>query len=223
MKKLILSLFVAAACTAPMGCSDTEDDAASKFKVLAERVNRDNTEARDIIVMVDASSDIEWTGSVPEADAQWLTLEKSSGTGIGRIIFSLAENEQIESRSSAISVTGHSVRNGREYSAPDIIVTQLGAAPSIMIGPAGNVSLASDAVTEYSVEVTANFEWRTEVEIVSGEAGWISATYPDKPHTGSGVALFSIAENTTEEARVAVLRFVYTDDPTVGGELTITQ
>ena len=37
------------------------------------------------------------------------------------------------------------------------------------------------------------------------------------------MALFSIAENTTEEARVAVLRFVYTDDPTVCGELTIAQ
>ena len=129
MKKLILSLFVAAVCTVPMGCGDAEDDVASKFNVLAERVNRDNAEARDIIVMVEASADIEWTASVPEPDTQWLTLEKSSGTGIGRIIFSLAENEQIESRSSSISVTGRAVRNGREYAAPAILVTQLGAAP----------------------------------------------------------------------------------------------
>ena len=223
MKKLILSLFVAAVCTVPMGCGDAEDDVASKFNVLAERVNRDNAEARDIIVMIEASADIEWTASVPEPDTQWLTLEKSSGTGIGRIIFSLAENEQIESRSSSISVTGRSVRNGREYSAPAILVTQLGAAPSILIEPAGSVSLASDAIAEYSVEVTANLEWRTEVEIISGEPGWISAIYPDEPYVGAGVALFSIAENTTEESRIAVLRVVYTDDPTVCGELTVTQ
>lgn len=120
-------------------------------------------------------------------------------------------------------MTGRSVRNGREYSAPAILVTQLGAAPSILIEPAGSVSLASDAIAEYSVEVTANLEWRTEVEIISGEPGWISAIYPDEPYVGAGVALFSIAENTTEESRIAVLRVVYTDDPTVCGELTVTQ
>lgn len=77
-----------------MGCGDAEDDAASRFNVLAERVNRDNAEARDIIVMVEASADIEWTASVPEPDTQWLTLEKSSGTGIGRIIFRLPKTNR---------------------------------------------------------------------------------------------------------------------------------
>lgn len=91
----------------------------------------------NVIVMVEASSDVEWTASVPEADRRWLTLEKDSGTGIGRIIFSLSENEQIDSRSTSISVVGRSTRSGREFSAPAVVVTQLGAAPSILIEPHG--------------------------------------------------------------------------------------
>lgn len=137
MKRLIMLLFVLAAGAVFTGCDDTEDDAASKFNVLAERVNKDNAEAVNVIVMVEASSDVEWTASVPEADRDWLTLEKDSGTGIGRIIFSLSENGEIDSRSTSISVTGRSTRSGREFSAPAVVVTQLGAAPSILIEPHG--------------------------------------------------------------------------------------
>lgn len=100
-------------------------------------MNKDNAEAMNVIVMVEASSDVEWKASVPEADRSWLTLEKDSGTGIGRIIFSLSENETIDTRSTSISVTGRSTRSGREFSAPAVVVTQLGAAPSILIEPCG--------------------------------------------------------------------------------------
>ena len=158
-------LFVLAAGAFFTGCDDKEDDAASKFNVLAERVNKDNAEAMNVIVMVEASSDVEWKASVPEADRSWLTLEKDSGMGIGRIIFSLSENETIDTRSTSISVTGRSTRSGREFSAPAVVVTQLGAAPSILIEPAGSVTLPSDAVGAYTIEVTANLEWRTEVEL----------------------------------------------------------
>lgn len=126
MKRLIMLLFVLAAGAVFSGCDDKEDDTASKFNVLAERVNKDNAEAMNVIVMVEASSDVEWTASVPEADRRWLTLEKDSGTGIGRIIFSLSENEQIDSRSTSISVVGRSTRSGREFSAPAVVVTPVG-------------------------------------------------------------------------------------------------
>lgn len=108
MKRFIMLLFVLAAGAFFTGCDGKEDDVASKFNVLAERVNKDNAEAMNIIVMVEASSDVEWKASVPEADRSWLTLEKDSGTGIGRIIFSLSENETIDTRSTSISVTGRS-------------------------------------------------------------------------------------------------------------------
>ena len=223
MKRLIMLLFVLAAGAVFSGCDDKEDDTASKFNVLAERVNKDNAEAMNVIVMVEASSDVEWTASVPEADRRWLTLEKDSGTGIGRIIFSLSENEQIDSRSTSISVVGRSTRSGREFSAPAVVVTQLGAAPSILIEPTGSAGLSSDAVEAYTIEVTANLEWRAEVEIVSGEPGWASVVSPAQSLTGSGQAVFSIAENTTEEARVATLRVVSATDPELFGELTVTQ
>lgn len=223
MKRLIMLLFVLAAGTVFTGCGDKEDDAASKFNVLAERVNRDNTEAVNVIVMVEASSDVEWTASVPEADRSWLTLEKDSGRGIGRIIFSLSGNEEIEPRSTSISVTGRSARSGREYSAPAVVVTQLGAAPSILIEPTGNISLPSDAVGAYAIEVTANLEWRAEVEIISGAPGWASVVSPTESHIGSGQAVFSILENTTEEARIATLRVVSAANPELYGELTVTQ
>lgn len=223
MKRLIMLLFVLAAGAVFTGCDDTEDDAASKFNVLAERVNKDNAEAVNVIVMVEASSDVEWTASVPEADRDWLTLEKDSGTGIGRIIFSLSENGEIDSRSTSISVTGRSTRSGREFSAPAVVVTQLGAAPSILIEPTGTVNLPSDAVGAYTLEVTANLEWRAEVEIVSGAPGWASVVSPAESFAGSGQAVFSILENTTEEARVATLRVVSATDPELCGELTVTQ
>lgn len=115
MKRLIMLLFVLAAGAVFSGCDDKEDDTASKFNVLAERVNKDNAEAMNVIVMVEASSDVEWTASVPEADRRWLTLEKDSGTGIGRIIFRFRRmNRPIPVRLS-ISVVGRSTRSGREF------------------------------------------------------------------------------------------------------------
>ena len=216
-------LFVLAAGAFFTGCDGKEDDVASKFNVLAERVNKDNAEAMNIIVMVEASSDVEWKASVPEADRSWLTLEKDSGTGIGRFIFSLSENETIDTRSTSISVTGRSTRSGREFSAPAVVVTQLGAAPSILIEPAGSVTLPSDAVGAYTIEVTANLEWRTEVEIVSGASGWASVVSPSGPFTGSGQAVFSILENTDGESRAATLRIVSVADPELCAELTVTQ
>lgn len=71
--------------------------------------------------------------------------------------------------------------------------------------------------------MTANLEWRAEVEIVSVEPGWASVVSPAQSLTGSGQAVFSIAENTTEEARVATLRVVSATDPELFGELTVTQ
>lgn len=54
-------------------------------------------------------------------------------------------------------------------------------------------------------------------------SGWASVVSPAESFAGSGQAVFSILENTTEEARVATLRVVSATDPELCGELTVTQ
>ncbi len=223
MKRLTLLLLALASGLLFAGCDDAGDDAVSKFNVLSERVNQDAAARENIIVMVEASSDVTWSASVPEADASWLKLVKTGGTGIGRVIFSLEANASIETRTTTLTVTG-TTRDGRHpIGSSSVIVAQLGAAPSILIEPAGSVSLPADAVGAYTVAVTANLAWKAEVSILSGGEGWITVTAPDATVAGSGEAVLSIAANETENAREAVLRIVHAADAELFAELSILQ
>lgn len=223
MKRLTLLLLALASGLLFAGCDDAGDDAVSKFNVLSERVNQDAAARENIIVMVEASSDVTWSASVPETDASWLKLVKTGGTGIGRVIFSLEANASIETRTTTLTVTG-TTRDGRHpIGSSSVVVAQLGAAPSILIEPAGSVSLPADAVGAYAVAVTANLAWKAEVSILSGGEGWIKVTAPDATVAGSGEAVLSIAANETENAREAVLRIVHAADAELFAELAILQ
>lgn len=223
MKRFLSIFFILVSGVLLFGCSDQDDDTTAKFNVLAQTVNKDNKAVENIIVMVEASDDVQWTADVPESGLQWLTLVKNSGMGLGRVIFSLSKNDDIALRSTTITVSGVSKSSGKKFTAPAVTVNQLGSAPSILINPEGNVSLPNDANAEYKVEVTANLEWKAEITTVSGDAGWMSVVSPATTHAGSGEVVLSLAENTTENARIAKLRVVYKDDASTYKELTVNQ
>lgn len=224
MKKCLI--FAASAVLALcMGCvADNPETAQQPFvKILTEAVNISKDAAENQVVMIQATENTTWQAEISEGSLGWISLVKNSGIGSGRLVFSVDENIGTQVRSAVISLTGSSP-SGQALDGGSLTISQLGTAPSILAVPNGVVSVPSDANSRYVMTVTANVEWKAEVEIISGEDGWASVSSPVGTASGSGEAAFAFTANETEEARTAILRVSGTgDNSDLSAELRVTQ
>ncbi len=125
------------------------------------------------------TADVDWTATT---NVPWLSItDGHSGMTNGTVVFSVASNTLVASRTGAIIVAGGG------YSLTCTVV-QAGIAPVVTLTPS-NISLDSGAVTGITVDVTANLSWTA-----STDAHWLVIT---SGHSGTtnGTVLFNIDPN----------------------------
>ncbi len=128
------------------------------------------------------TADVSWTAA---SSATWLTMETSSGTGNGTIVYDVAANIGTSARTATITVTGGGIT--RTFTA-----TQSGSDPLLELA-ASSQSFTAAAATGEELEVTANVSWTAE----SG-AAWL--TVKTASGNGNGTITYDVAANpgTTE-------------------------
>ena len=143
---------------------------------------------------ISVTSNVDWTVSCPDA---WVTVSPTSGTGNGSFKITVTANDKFEARSSTVTVkAGDKTASVR--------VSQLSLIPSILVSP---TTLDVDAVGgTASVDVTANAPWTVAIP---ANIDWIT---PDAASgEGSKKVTFTVAPNTTFEARSADVTFTAMD------------
>ena len=149
---------------------------------------------------VTVSSNVEWTVSIPEAAASWLSADKASAEGNAVVKLTVAANEGFEAREASVTVAGGKLTQV-------VKVAQVGLEPVLIVAP---VALqAEDTETPFDVTITSNLAWTVTIP---EDAAWITA---DKVSgEGNAVVKVTVAANETINPRDAKLTVA-------GGEFSI--
>ena len=130
------------------------------------------------------------------SSASWVTLasDSKSGTGSGKVTYSVAANTSASQRTATIKVTSRSLTR-------TCTITQKGGAgPTLTIG-GGKTSMSRayscEAKSGESFSIACNGSWSA---MASSKGNWIILQY-DKSGTGNGKLTYSLLENTSTDKR----------------------
>lgn len=193
------------------GCKPDEDVAPSSCKLFVETLEKTCEASTGNTITVEATADVSWTASVAES-CDWLVFTKATGTGSGKAIFSVKENTVPVLREASVVFTATSSSNSSFAFNGTVLVKQSGAEAYISVVPADELRLTYEACAASEITVTSNVEWNASVEILSGDAGWLTVTAPKTAVTGNGTVTISATENSTETMRQAKLIITATDN-----------
>lgn len=157
-----------------------------------------------------------WTVSV--ANASWLHLNKTSGSGNGTVSFTLEPNFSGSTRTAKINVR----MTGSNVAARTFTVTHKSKTLSISLS---RTSIKTDFQRGYiDVIVDSNVPWTCEVANAShGDTSWISLSRTAGSAGQTKVTLY-ISENTTGYPRIATIKFSGTGIGIgISEELRVTQ
>ncbi len=79
--------------------------------------------AEGVVAEVEVDANVAWTVAIPEG-CDWITADKTSGTGKDKVAFTIAENNALKGRTATV------VFNGEQDQKKEVAVSQLQAAPS---------------------------------------------------------------------------------------------
>jgi hypothetical protein len=136
------------------------------------------------------TSNIAWTAS---SDQKWLTINPTSGTGIGKLTFTATENTVNLSRIAIVTVSAKDVLS------QIITVTQASVTGVATLGVSStSVSITNEANSLATVNVTSNAIWSA-----SSNQSWL--TVSPASGTGNGTLTFTATANPTTTARMATV------------------
>ena len=216
MKKTIF-LMIAAAMLAVVSCDEKQELPKPQPTFDSEQVTltKPSYVGEDYEIEIKASAEVSWTAEL-ESPAAWLNLESVSGKGNGKIVFSVEENTDTQSRTANVKVAA---TDGASFSAEKkIIITQMGTDPVLSITPAGSVSLPYDAAPAYKVTVASNVAWTAALEEVEG--GWLTIV---SQSVENGEIVLALTENETQETKKGKLIVSASDNPALKATLEIEQ
>ena len=149
---------------------------------------------------VTVTSNVEWTVTIPEAAASWLSVDKASAEGNAVVKLTVAANEGFDAREADVTVAGGKLTQV-------VKVAQVGLEPVLMVGP---VAVETDDKGEVvDLTITSNLPWTVTIP---EDAAWITA---DKVSgEGNAVVKITVAANETVNPRESKLTVA-------GGEFTI--
>jgi len=133
------------------------------------------------------------------SSASWVTLtsDSKSGTGSGKVTYSVAANTTSSQRSATIKVTSRSLTR------TCTITQKAGAEPTLTIG-GGKTSMSRqyscEPKTGESFSVACNGSWTA-----TASASWITIT-TGKSGSGNGTIKYSLAENTGTSKREGTIK-----------------
>ena len=140
---------------------------------------------------VAVTSNVEWTLTVPEAAAEWVSADKTSGENNGTVKLTVAPNEAFEAREAELTLAGGKLTQVLK-------VAQVGLEPVLIVDP--EAFETDDKAAEFELAITSNLAWTVTIP---EEAAWITA---DKlSGEGNGVVKFTLAANETIEDRETTL------------------
>ena len=123
------------------------------------------------------------------SNQSWCTVT-SGGTGNGTIIANYAENTTVSTRFADITVTVSGI------SPVTVMVTQSGAAPTLMVNPSNQTVTVAAGTTNFSV--TSNTSWTA----ASNATSWCTVT---PSGMGNGTIVATYAQNTSQTPRQATV------------------
>lgn len=226
--KRIVRLFIAAGLILTSACDknkneDQEPDGYEPLFDIPEVLNKNNTAGQGYAIGVSTSDDISWSATVPPS-CTWITLVSSSGRGNGQVVFDLEANNGFDERRADVTFTASSDKAGAVNFTRICTVHQIGKSPAIVILPSETAEIPSDPVSEYTITVVSNVEWRVLTEISPGDVpGWISVIEPVDASNGDGQVKLAILENLLRTPRNGKITVISTADPVLKQELTIVQ
>ena len=137
------------------------------------------------IYFIPVSSNAAWTAIVENAD--WCTLNNSTGTGNGAIAVRVAENTDGTPRSTTVKITSGSLIKS-------VVINQRGA---LIVDK--NFIAATAAAGTYFIAVSSNDDWTAVVE----NADW--CTLNKSTGSGDDVITVNVAENTFYTIRGVII------------------
>lgn len=120
-----------------------------------------------------------WT--VTKGSESWLTVDKTSGSGNGTILFTVAANTTVNVRSAIVTVTAGSVTK-------EITITQAAAAVTLSVNPTNHSIVAAGGTATSTI--TCNTTWTAS----KGSENWL--TLSQTSGSGNGTIQFTVANNT---------------------------
>jgi|GEM_PF-3954856 zinc metalloprotease zmpC len=222
MKKTLFVLLATAALAILSSCSEKtgpEKD-TQLFDDEELTVNKPSDAAEGYKIGIAASETVTWTASLEET-YHWITIDNATGKGDGEIVYSLAENTEIQPRTARIKVNAVSEINDFK-SVRDITVVQIGTAPALLIAPSGEVEIPADENEAYTVEVTSNLDWTASVAIQSGEGEWIRIVSGQNGENSGNIVL-SVTKNDAKDFRSAEITVSNAEYPELTQKLIVKQ
>ena len=139
---------------------------------------------------VSASAGVSWTA---KSSATWLTVKTTGGTGIGKIVYSVAANTGTGTRTATITVTGGGTT--RTFTVTQAGKSGGGTAAALTLA-ASSRTFTADAASSKEVGVTANVSWTAK-----SSASWL--TVKTTSGKGNGKIVYNVAANTGTGSRTA--------------------
>lgn len=189
-KRLMLMLFVISAF---LGCKKNE--LLTRFSTdLALNANTVRLAATPASTKIQIFADGKWTVAV-KSGADWLTLDKTEGSGKGYLTATVPSNEGNPARATEIYITGKNTTD-------TVVLQQLGLTQTLkfMDASINTLSRAGSAKTLITTNIDFTSIDKHVKYVTAGQTNWISNITYD----GSYIS-FDTEKNTSPEAREAVL------------------
>jgi len=134
-----------------------------------------------------------WTATVQEG-VDWISIDagSESGTGDGTVLFTVAENPELDERTGAILVEG-----------VEFTVVQSGVSCAVVLDPTEQTFDSLGASGEFQVDIAT--EICTWTATVQEGVDWISIDAGSESGTGDGTVLFTVAENPELDERTGAI------------------
>ena len=140
------------------------------------------------IAAVDVISNVTWSAS---SDQTWLTANPLSGTGNGKLTFTVEKNPTNVTRSAIVTVSS------KDADSQNITITQE-AGIAILLVSSNTVSLAKEFGSIATVNVTSNSTWNA-----TADQTWL--TVNPASGAGNGTLTFTATSNTSATNRSAII------------------
>ena len=152
-------------------------------------INATNAASKEYIQI---NSNTDWSINAIPA---WIKVSPSSGHGDTKVEFSFDANIGVDSRNTGLSINANGVNT------PVINVTQMGAAPSLLVDKSTLEEKAEGQ--QDSIVITSNVPWKLEIP---AEATWITTTDPLTGAAGVNKVHFSVAVNAQAKSLNTILK-----------------
>ncbi len=176
-------------------------------------------QTRTIAISNIGTRTLEWTASATQGQA-WLSVSPGSGQQAGTVTLTAAPNGTLEQRLGSVRITGTNATNGPI----DVAVSQAGRDPTppvLTVSPQALGYVASGEQKSVSIGNAGEAELSWTATVVTPDAGWL--TLGASQGTGPASLNVTASQNTSLEARQAVVRIIGTNAANGPIDVAVTQ